>query len=554
MFGNQITTAYDPARALWLAGWIWICGLVWGLTGCEDVSSPAISSTSSPTEPTLFAANVEAGGLPWQWLWEDEAHIIRHHLAAAERLVYQDKAQALIEAQKAHRLSVRGEYRYWEAESRYWMALAKKQSATEGEGIAYPLADAEMSLSLFQELPDALGTARSQNLIGILHYLAKDLSKAARYQQLALETLRLVSETPGAVLALQGEIHQDLGNIYYDQGTFAQATEQYDLSQLCYQQLGLDERLHRLLIDRGHVAKVQNRIPEAQALYEAALAFGREDHHQEVLIKAHEALGMLYLSRFRDTQSLSLAQASHQAFHAMLDQLTESRFRAYYQLARLFHLQASYPPAQSVEQNVDSAWHYYLLAMGDAARAGETNTMAKVVNNVQGLYADPASPCHVDFVKEFPDVQQEHYEAANRQLVKVQREADYSIHLAHDLNAELLRVPSMVIQPFVENAIFHGIRPKEEPGQVSIRIQRDKQDLLIVVDDDGIGRAAAAQIKAASAMHATPSYGIRITQERLEKWSTKRLGVRTIDKVDQLGRPLGTRVEIRLPNFQRKTL
>ena len=52
---------------------------------------------------------------------------------------------------------------------------------------------------------------------------------------------------------------------------------------------------------------------------------------------------------------------------------------------------------------------------------------------------------------------------------------------------ERLYIPKMILQPLVENAIFHGIEPKEEPGTVTILIERTERNLYLCVSDDGVG-------------------------------------------------------------------
>ena len=72
-----------------------------------------------------------------------------------------------------------------------------------------------------------------------------------------------------------------------------------------------------------------------------------------------------------------------------------------------------------------------------------------------------------------------------------------NFHLPEQLPEHLkkARIPPLLLQPFVENAILHGLLPKTETGNVWVTIEEQEQGILVSIKDDGIGRAAAAKIK-----------------------------------------------------------
>ena len=116
------------------------------------------------------------------------------------------------------------------------------------------------------------------------------------------------------------------------------------------------------------------------------------------------------------------------------------------------------------------------------------------------------------------------------------------------LSEENYYIPSMVIQPFVENAIIHGLIPKKEDKlQLNIDFKLiNKNTIICVIEDNGIGRAAAMKVKKLN----EKSMGMQITKERLDlyyKETGKPFSFRVIDLLDQENLPLGTRVEIIFP-------
>jgi ligand-binding sensor domain-containing protein len=92
----------------------------------------------------------------------------------------------------------------------------------------------------------------------------------------------------------------------------------------------------------------------------------------------------------------------------------------------------------------------------------------------------------------------------------------YEINIDEGLSNEPLCVPPMIIQPYVENAIWHGLmHSKQSKAHLQVDIYKEKENLCIVVRDNGIGRQAAGRLKSRAA-DSQKSHGMKITAERLE--------------------------------------
>lgn len=90
---------------------------------------------------------------------------------------------------------------------------------------------------------------------------------------------------------------------------------------------------------------------------------------------------------------------------------------------------------------------------------------------------------------------------------------EYSITLSPELESDKIYIPSMIIQPFVENAIWHGLIPKSENGHVFINIEKKGTNLIIKVVDNGVGYDISEQENSKSIK---TSMGTIITKRRLE--------------------------------------
>lgn len=126
----------------------------------------------------------------------------------------------------------------------------------------------------------------------------------------------------------------------------------------------------------------------------------------------------------------------------------------------------------------------------------------------------------------------------------------YEIDVDEGLDPHATDIPPMLLQPYVENAILHGLRHKTDgPGRLTVHVMNQVTHLLCVVADNGIGRAAAAELKARNpSTHV--SRGRAMTDARLHLLNAGQadpVSVVTIDLRDETGRPAGTRVEITIP-------
>ena len=116
------------------------------------------------------------------------------------------------------------------------------------------------------------------------------------------------------------------------------------------------------------------------------------------------------------------------------------------------------------------------------------------------------------------------------------------------MDAEQWAIPSLLLQPYVENAILHGIKPKDGPGRVVVKAKQNDRYLICIIEDDGIGREKARELKAKSVLAQHKSQGMKITEERLRTiGKVKGSKVEIIDLFDEEGKARGTQVVLQIP-------
>ncbi len=126
---------------------------------------------------------------------------------------------------------------------------------------------------------------------------------------------------------------------------------------------------------------------------------------------------------------------------------------------------------------------------------------------------------------------------------------DYVINVDEEIDPLLYKVPTMLIQPYVENSICHGLMPGNGNGMIKIDLKLKKEYISCIIEDNGIGREAA-QMKKNKVENNHNSLGTRIVSSRLDLvnalYGTSLKTVYTDLKNDS-GEPKGTRVEIHIP-------
>jgi hypothetical protein len=123
-----------------------------------------------------------------------------------------------------------------------------------------------------------------------------------------------------------------------------------------------------------------------------------------------------------------------------------------------------------------------------------------------------------------------------------------NIEIGDRVNIEEIHVPQMLIQPFIENAIWHGLILKEGEKKLIIRFEKlNDKTLLCIIDDNGVGRKQTVKT---NIVEKGKPLAINFVKQRLELMSkiyNCSYSVEVIDKVDEQSRGIGTCVELKMP-------
>jgi sensor histidine kinase YesM len=127
----------------------------------------------------------------------------------------------------------------------------------------------------------------------------------------------------------------------------------------------------------------------------------------------------------------------------------------------------------------------------------------------------------------------------------------YEIVCDDEIDTDELKIPTLLIQPFVENAIWHGLMHKEGIRKLKIAFADMGDYMQCIIEDNGIGRQKASELKMSSGKDKKhTSKGIEVSMERLmalQQNGGRHGSLQIIDLKDKQGQALGTRVEINFP-------
>lgn len=145
----------------------------------------------------------------------------------------------------------------------------------------------------------------------------------------------------------------------------------------------------------------------------------------------------------------------------------------------------------------------------------------------------------IDFLEKYLAIEQERFGGS----------LQYRIDVDEVLQQELVRIPSLLTQPFVENALRHGLMHKQGERKLFIRFMLRNHELLIEIEDNGVGRAAALEINRSRGV-THRSFALEAYRRRIDLLNASRkqkIELKITDCINEYGLPSGTMVRLTLP-------
>lgn len=136
------------------------------------------------------------------------------------------------------------------------------------------------------------------------------------------------------------------------------------------------------------------------------------------------------------------------------------------------------------------------------------------------------------------------------EALRFDKKFTYQVIIDRNVNTDSIELPPLIIQPYVENAIWHGLLHKDGGGQLIIGIKLLEENMLeCTIEDNGVGRNMATALKSKSAT-SRKSLGMQLTENRLallNRHAALNASINIIDMKDEQQQPAGTKVILLIP-------
>jgi ligand-binding sensor domain-containing protein len=192
-----------------------------------------------------------------------------------------------------------------------------------------------------------------------------------------------------------------------------------------------------------------------------------------------------------------------------------------------------------------------------------------VLNTVQGLVYGNRKTEAGELLGNFSDLMRKTLQASDKQLLPLKDEIEnlrlylelekarfdegftYQIDVIDIDDLSSIYVPSLMLQPFAENSVKHGLMHKQGIKKVEIRFEKEGDGLHVVIDDNGIGRMQSMEInkRSKSKPYSFATVALNERMDLFNRLYKQKITCRIIDKIDERQQSQGTRVELYIPDY-----
>ena len=384
----------------------------------------------------------------------------------------------------------------------------------------------QKSIDLSRKMGNLFNEATALNGAAEVYTLLQDYARAEQYAHEGLAVARQVS-----ALKWEADSWSDLSDIYTHQHRYAKALDAYRNFTLLHDSLMNDEKkqeftrkdLQYEFDKKSALVKAGN--DKQQALDAAEIARQRIVRNViiagAVLILSASVLSLVLYKRRRDAEVLK----------------KDAEFRARVSDTEMKALRSQMNP-HFIFNSLNSISDY--VSRNDIQKAKEYLVKFAGIMRMILEYSEQKEISLADDLKAL-----ELY--IQLEALRLRNKFSYEISIDEGIDSENTLVPPLMLQPFVENSIWHGLARKEGEGKLSIRIYLEDEMIKCSVEDNGIGRAKSAEwagLAGSAAGVGKKSMGIKITAERIALINQLRNADASMRWSDL---EQGTRVEVWLP-------
>lgn len=380
---------------------------------------------------------------------------------------------------------------------------------------------------VYDQLEDKVSIAKVLQGMARVALERKQYTEAESYLLEALQRVR----ANRAMVAVK-DIYQNLTNVYKEAGSYDKAMDSYQKYHTIQDSIFTRDKNRAIaeIQSRYRMQELQRKNKELIEKNDLILQLQEETiRNQELKDRQNSYIIVALISGFVLIIIISFLVFRQDKLNTRLreTELEQRALRSQMNPHFMFNSLNSIQSLIATDNNAEAS--IYLAKF--------SRLMRRILQNSRQSYL----PLHqeMEFLDNYIELEQRRFKEA----------FDYELKEEGIEDAHFVMIPPLVIQPFIENAIIHGLLRQAKKGKLLVQFEEYNNRLLkCTVEDNGIGRQAAAAFKTDDKQE---SLGIKITEQRLKYLTIKEKitepFVHVIDLKDKEGKAAGTRVELLLP-------
>lgn len=398
--------------------------------------------------------------------------------------------------------------------------------------------------------------------LGNAYWYNGDIVKAATYFDLVLD-----NETDDSVKARAAAL-ANLGSIYIDQEEYDQAEALIDQAEEIYQDATNNDEADyansaSMAIYRASIKEGKGEVEAAIEQLEKAAELADQANDSQLLAESYFDLARLYASK-GDFKAAYISQIEYdfhqQNYREELNSQQQRELEARYESearekeAERLKLKAVQLQLRALRAQMNPHFLYNCLnSIQSYITANKATTASKYLSQFALLMRQSLEYTNLEYLSLEDEIAfLANYLEINCHL-RFEGRLQYTLDIDEELEEDIIGVPTMIIQPYVENAIEHGLRGRKS-GVVNISFDfKDESTITATITDNGIGRERVAEIQSKDPKRAEHrSRGTEITLSRLRLLNRVEEDeddspVEITDLYDDDNQPAGTKVKVNIP-------
>lgn len=399
----------------------------------------------------------------------------------------------------------------------------------------------------------------------------------------------------------QGITHENMGNYYLAVGNQMEAMREYRIAQNLFEQSEMLRDLARVLVAQGALYFKRKQFDHALQKYESALEIANPLEIKQVMLSCHMALAEIFALKTDFSKaflhSKELMHLKDELFTVETNkQITEiaTQYETRQKEQRILLLENEKALAENKAFRTRTwffgfigfmilmlLWVMLYIRQNKIRNEHEkTNLQQRLLrsqmnphfifnalSSVQNAILNDEPQVASRYLTRFSKLMRNILESSAIETITLEEELNtienylalqkirfgdkfsYEIDVDETIDTGAVTIPPMLAQPFIENSIEHGFRQKVTPGLIQVRISQQTRTLTLEVEDDGIGRKKAAELRQKDKKD-YKSMATVLTQERIQvlnKEKKRKITLDIIDLADKNGDACGTLVRFRIP-------